>query len=444
MNPQTIYLRLPAAIQNIVITCYSFLTFRRKYRKADSSLDILDSATSSAQEKTTESFNELISFAISFVPFYSAVAKKHNITAADVTLSNYKNYFPIISKEDIRQNPSQFYANGRGEKQYSLFTSGTSGSPLEVKYYSADRQRNYDFFRAILNKYEVDIFSESATFAGRILFAKAKNNIYWRRDSFLKTTYFSTYNMSDKNLPYYIQELELRKPKFIDSYPSALLVLARFIQRSNINLAFIPELIVTSSETLTDSMRDEISKAFNHAPILDHYGCTEMSVMAYSVGGDKYEFPTQYSLVEFISIDGDISKVIATSLINRAMPLIRYDIGDVCLNAKVNRGGEQICEKIVGRTDDLILTPEGNRVGRLDPIFKGILGVEKAQIIQEKINLIVIKVVLQREGAQLFDERILVDNLKARVGNSFTISVLVVKEIPLNKAGKFKSVISNL
>ena len=442
MSSHRIYFRLPPYLQNLSITLYSYWIYSKKYPQLPEP-SLIEDLGLPGREYLDKKFQKFIRNAISNVPFYRDVIRNQNIRAEEITLYNYKKFFPIVTKEDVRCNPELFYSEDSSEKITWLFTSGTSGSPLRIKSSLTARKTNYAFYQEILRRYGVELFSESATFAGRVLFSKVVNNCYWRRDSYLKTTYFSTYHMSNSSLRFYIEELEKRKPVLIDSYPSSLSILANYIIDNQIDLSFTPRLLLTSSESLTDAAREAISRAFHGAPLIDHYGCTEMAVMAYS-DGNCYRFPPQYSLVEFIPLEDGLSKIICTGLVNDAMPLIRYDIGDVCYHGVSDKDFNQVCEKIVGREDDVIVTPAGKKIGRMDPVFKGISGIDKAQIVQEAINKLRINIVLQSNLKHLFNEEQLKKNIIERVGDEMLVEVDVVNNIPLTKSGKFRAVVSNI
>ena len=76
-------------------------------------------------------------------------------------------------------------------------------------------------------------------------------------------------------------------------------------------------------------------------------------------------------------------EAVTTGYGNRAMPLIRYRVGDtVTLTETPCACGspQPVLHEVVGRTDDLLILPDGRVVGRLDPVFKGLAGLEEVQI----------------------------------------------------------------
>lgn len=100
-------------------------------------------------------------------------------------------------------------------------------------------------------------------------------------------------------------------------------------------------------------------------------------------------------------------------------------------------------ENILGRTDDMVVTRDGRRVGRLDPVFKGLQSIKEAQIIQEDYDEIVVKIVPGKDYKEK-DGDVVVNELKKRLGSQANVSIHIVDEIPRSSAGKFRAVISKV
>ena len=127
------------------------------------------------------------------------------------------------------------------------------------------------------------------------------------------------------------------------------------------------------------------------------------------------------------------------------MPLIRYEIGDIgsLTDDKCQCGCRYtILKSVEGRIDDVIITEDGKKIGRLDHIFKGIKGIREGQIIQLSVNKFKLKLV-KDSGSLNLDEKLLVANLKNRVGEHVDVSVEYVSKIQRTSRGKFKGVISH-
>ncbi|ALC16853.1 phenylacetate-coenzyme A ligase PaaK, adenylate-forming domain family [Desulfuromonas soudanensis] len=439
-----IYLKSPLLIQNMAITIYGakmyYERFRGKIPEIYDNIDIINNELTSEQiNKQEKRFKMLIAHCIKYVPYYKKYLNESDLN--NITTSNVKNYLPKLTKLDIIGNYNDLLSMDPKYKKNTLKlnTSGSTGTPLNIISSYEARRLNYYFYERILNKHKVSYRHKSTTFAGRVLCGKNEKDIA-RYDKFNNTQYLSAYHISYENIFKYITALNKWKPEFIDSYPSALVEIQQLAIQKDLKLEFSPKFILTSAETLNWKAREQIESFFG-CNVVDHYGCTEMAVSAFSFGGKYYVNPL-CSVLELEHLYDDSYSLIATGLLNYAMPLIRYEIGDC-----VTTGQPQvpyIFDKVEGRVDDVIITPEGRRVGRIDPAFKGVDGIELAQVVQEKINRINVKIVTNDKYFKINNERLLIENIKNRTSHKMEVNITYHKKIEKEINGKFKSVLSNI
>ena len=144
-----------------------------------------------------------------------------------------------------------------------------------------------------------------------------------------------------------------------------------------------------------------------------------------------------------MKIYGKSGDILCTTLSNYAMPLIRYRVGDIGVLSKepCDCGSNlQTLTRIEGRTDDVILTPDGRKIGRIDHIFKGVKGIKECQVIQNDFSYFTLNIVPGNDFTK--DDIILVqENLKERVGIDIVININYLSKIPRTARGKFKGVI---
>jgi len=130
-----------------------------------------------------------------------------------------------------------------------------------------------------------------------------------------------------------------------------------------------------------------------------------------------------------------------------ARPLLRYRIGDTVSDPQIGRVHpfiDQSFERVIGRQDDMIVTPDGRRIGRLDPVFKGLTGIKQAQIIQTDTATLEVLLVSMEAVDKDAVVSLLTENLLSRTNRDMKIAIKFVDSIALTKSGKFKSVISRL
>lgn len=446
---QRIYLRAPRILQNLAISYMGYRQYKERYdarlpepyRTLFSSRDLSASDIEAFRESR---FAVVIQHAATYVPHYRDLMNRFGVNPDDVRISNFSEIFPVLEKKDVVENPSSFHSSANGS-YIKLFTSGTSGSPLPIQCTRSARAINYAFFRKLIRENGSDVTARSATFAGRILFSAKESRRFWRKDYLNRTLLLSSYHVSQSSIPLYIAALEQWRPEYIDSYPSAIGEIARYICDRDVNHTIRPRFILTSSETLSDSQKENIRAAFR-CPIVDHYGCTEMAINAHSVAGGPYTLEPMYSVVEVEEAkDAGGYSLICTGLLNTGMPLIRYRIGDVAGGVSLEEGRRNLVKSfqvLIGREDDLVITPEGRRVGRLDPAFKGLSGIRQSQIIQVKTNELVVKVVPQDDCDYVAATETLTKNLQSRTSSQMNINVQFVDALELTRAGKLKSVVS--
>ncbi len=455
---QTLYNLSPVFIQNILISIYGLKLKRLRYSGVytDTLQNLLVSQTM-GKEKIRELQNKkltaLIHYACDNVPYYQQILKQRNILPAEITIDNFAEHFPVLQKDTLRNNPEKFVSqdNSLG-KTLTINTSGTSGSPLNVATYSAAIQQNYAFFSRYLLNCGVKIGQPSITFAGRIIIPNTQKDApFWRKNYSMNNTLFSSYNISEETLPLYIKEIDKIQPVFIDSYPSALFEVAHFIYKNKIKHNIQPKAIITSSETLLDNQRLIIEKVFN-TKIYDHYGTAEMAAFITQCSEGSYHVNSDFGIVEILDHNGlpaskgEIGNIVCTGFINKRMPLIRYSIGDSAkFSTDTCRCGCHfpVIDSIEGRTDDLITLKNGRKIGRLDPVFKGLSSIKETQIIQESLASIRVKMVVENDYHHSQTE-ILVNELKKRLGEDIAIEVDFVNEIKRTTSGKFKSVVSQV
>lgn len=118
------------------------------------------------------------------------------------------------------------------------------------------------------------------------------------------------------------------KPTGIYGTPSWLNELALAAEQAGAPLP--PARVVwTSSEVLTLAVREAIERSFG-CSVRDVYGSTELKDIAAECEHGRKHINFETSFVEVLSNeDGDAGPLVVTNLVNRAMPLIRFRVGDV-------------------------------------------------------------------------------------------------------------------
>lgn len=399
-------------------------------------------------EYQRQKFIEVAREAIRNVPFYENWAHKNSFSEDDIRDLSDINRFPIIEKRDIRDNPENFISR-KVKKKYliELSTSGSTGSPIKIFCDRSARTRHYAFFSRLRSWYGVGKRGRRVTFFGRIVASeKQKKPPFWRYDFAQNNLLMSSHHMSDSTLPFYYKKLKKFKPKEIFGYPSSIYRLARYIVESDQD-RYIPNVVITTAETLLPYQRKMIEDAFM-CSVVDQYGCTEMAFFASQCRNGVMHFHPEHSIVEIIGAgnnhleNGEPGEVVATSLINKVMPLIRYRVGDSLALAECDlecHPSFPVIDYLEGRTDDLIFTKDGKAIGRLSPIFRSDKNIKLSQVIQRENGDIDIFVVPNSSYSNK-NRNMIYEEAKERIGSTIVINIIEVKNIDKEPNGKFRPV----
>jgi len=149
---------------------------------------------------------------------------------------------------------------------------------------------------------------------------------------------------------------------------------------------------------------------------------------------------------------GKMGEVVVTTLVNYTMPLIRFKIGDMAVlsNRQCSCGrGLPMIEKIVGRNVDVFKNIKGDLID--GEYFTHLIYfkdyIKKFQVIQEKEDYIIVKLVLDNEESFIknkkdFDD--IKDKIKLVMGNSIEIKYILVNDILPTTSGKYRYTISKV
>ena len=142
-------------------------------------------------------------------------------------------------------------------------------------------------------------------------------------------------------------------------------------------------------------------------------------------------------------------KLIFTSFTTYGTPLIRYDIGDsLALSSDVCHCGNNnpLIKEILGRTNEYIYSEENGKInlGNISNTVKGVDGIIKFQVVQNQLESIVLRIVVDDTYYSEKSEIQFLKNWRERVGMKIIIKLEKVKYIQSEQSGKFRMVINNI
>lgn len=387
------------------------------------------------------------------IPYYRQQweARRRNGDQASVeTLSNW----PVLSKDVLRDHPKAFVADGvKLRSQIVEHTSGTTGKPLTL-WMSKDSVRQwYALFEARWrNWYGLSRHDRWGILGGQMVTPFAQSTPpFWVWNAGMNQLYLSSYHLAPQNIAAYMDAIQSHKLIYLLGYASSLYSLAQLALERNLHVPAL-KAVISNAEPLYAHQREVTSRAFQ-CPVYDTYGLSENVCAASECLRGKTHLWTEVGVTEILDDlsdtplpAGEAGRLVCTGLLNLTMPLIRYDVGDrgflsvesacACGRSLPILGG------IEGRKDDVLLTKDGRRIGRLDPVFKADLPIREAQIIQESRMRVVVRYVPAPDCSSA-DLNMLVERLHERLGE-MEIVLETVGRIPRSSNGKFRAVVSNI
>jgi phenylacetate-CoA ligase len=248
-----------------------------------------------------------------------------------------------------------------------------------------------------------------------------------------------------------LRRLRALRPTILWAYPSSLRSLRReagYRLREHVQ----PRLIITASEVLDEVLRTQILEDLGLVPY-NFYGSLEAGRIAAEcpargglhVNADHVILETRCG--ERAAREGEPGTVLITTLNARAMPFIRYELGDrvVRLAGSCSCGSPfPLIAAPLGRDEDVIMLPSGRIVPAVwcTHFLRPYGDVLQFRIVQERVDHLTIHLVTRRQwgdAASAGLRREMVEQLAEPV----TVDVRVVDTIPEEK-DKFRSFISHL
>jgi phenylacetate-CoA ligase len=386
----------------------------------------------------------VVAGATSDVPFY------RQRSAKCVQLDSFEmlRELPLLTKSEVQRAGHEMISDRyRKRRLAEVHTGGTTGKPLAIFCDRATLQRNYAFFARFKEQAGIGYDARTATFAGRTLIPVGASGPYWRHNRAANTLLFSSYHIGRATIPSYVRALADFAPVLIDSYPSSIEPIARYMVEQNIT-SVRPTAVITSSETLLPGVRAVLERAFSCA-VFDHYGSAEMVALITQCEVGTYHVVPEFGFIEVLEagrqvLPGETGEIVATGFINPVMPLVRYATGDHavvgCGTCSCGRAGQTI-HRIEGRIDDVIVTPEGNLVGRLDPIFKAVSSLHETRIVQDAVDHVRVEIVASSEFTTRM-EGALEAELRSRLGAGMRIDIARVPSIERTGSGKLRTTVN--
>ena len=204
--------------------------------------------------------------------------------------------------------------------------------------------------------------------------------------------------------------------------------------------------IIPISESMPSVVRERLHEQFS-CPVQAWYSNEENGIMGIqSANGTSYYIDSENFHIEILKMDsdepcedGELGRIVITDLRNRAMPIIRYDTGDLAKAKHEIRGDRYrlFLTEIYGRRSDTIYDTKGNA---LTPFIItnnlwDVPGLLQYRFIQETET----EYTLELNGdPEKMDVEDILGRIRPYFGENAVITTVFVDEIPVLASGKRK------
>lgn len=392
----------------------------------------------------------MISYSVKHVPYYRIIFAEYGIVPSQIQTQEDLKKLPKLSKEIIRKESYNLISEEFDIARLRMeSTAGTTGTPLTI--WTDDK--TYLYARAILKlqhmwaDYKVDDWV--GVLSGyKVIPIDREKPPFWVKNYIGKQIHFSSYHLNIKNINSYFKALKKSKIKFMLGYPSTIGLFAKLIN-TYIQEPIMLKGVFISSEPIYDWQRAEIKKAFQ-CKIYDYYSQAERIAFAINCRKtNNLHTIMEGSIIELDKVTDNQFRILSTTLVNYAMPLIRYEMNDITggfVKEECSCGRKHyLIKPIETKIEDFVVTAEGNIISAsiLHVPIHILTGVIESQIIQKELDVLLIKLVTDSKYDEKQDKELLNDISKC-VGKKMKIFIEKVNKIPRTKNGKFRFVISEV
>lgn len=269
-----------------------------------------------------------------------------------------------------------------------------------------------------------------------------------------RATYLDTLKMDGTSMRRFVETLRRRPPSLLFGHAHSLYLLAKFCQAEG-GAAFRPKGILSTAMVLHDFERRLIEEVFE-VPVTNRYGCEEVSLIACECEQHNgLHVNADGIYLEILNAEGtpcqpgEAGRVVVTDLVNRAMPLLRYEVGDMAVASSREcpcGRGLPLIERVEGRVADYVVTSNGEMISGIsltENFAMLIPGLAQLQIVQEAVDQFLFRIVPDNTWSN--SSEVTLSRLAyTRFGPGVNHRCEFVERIPQEPSGKYRFCISKV
>lgn len=448
---QRFYDRAPAPARHILTSARGWLLTRIRYSPETFALlrqlRRNESWTlSQIRNYQLSAIHQTLDYAFRCVPFYAGYPRVEIRTLDDIRR------LPILTRELALANQQNLLSRDiPAHQRIRVGTTGTTGASLKVAYTERLASENWAFLLRQWMWAGVNARSPRITFQGaRVVPADRREPPFWTHNLTERQTLASIFHLSESTSGAYLEFLLRNRGKVLEGFPSVLGILADFGLARGLQIPM--RAVFTSGEPLYPAVRAKIENVFGPR-VFDSYGMTEYCGLIQECEAGRMHLAPEYGYLEILDnsgnpvAPGEEGHFVWTGFLNRAMPLIRYRIGD---RGRWGDSTECICGRAfpnvvptITRESDLLHCPDGRIFSprALNQLLKQATILSFCQFIHNRPDRVVVRAAV---GAHLGDASMQafatqeLMHIRARVQRLLGESMRVTAElaaVPISRPG---------
>lgn len=347
--------------------------------------------------------------------------------------------FPVLQKRQISENRNAFESTAYVSQRLPVMsTSGSTGMPMQFRLSPLKRCRQ---------RAEIIYFSELAGFKlgmrhANVRIIRNKNPVrYWMENQVL----FDPSVIDEAWLEGARKELKHLAMVYLTGYARPISILADYCLKNGDDPdMFSLKAVVPTAEALTAQERHAIESVFA-CPLINRYASQEFGVLAQECPSGRLHLNTASYVFELLSLENDmpaapgqVGRVVVTDLFSHAIPLIRYDLGDLAIadpDPCPCGNPTPVLGELRGRLVEMILDTRGQLVSPFVLVnsLREVSGITQFRFCQSHADRYELTLVATLH----FEEEKRVEHLlRQYLGETASISINRVNHIPALRSGK--------
>ena len=405
---------------------------------------------------------EIVKHAYTTTVVYEDIAKDRGIQLDDI-LEGCITRLPVVDKARfvIKENgtlSSEYVIKAYREELINGRTSGSNGKYLNIYWDKNESIRSLLSLWLYRRKYYgIDSRDKMCFFYTSRNLGNTEQRIWTHRNQ----RGFSKNDLNMQELVRIYEDMKIFKPIWLNVQPSMAALLCKCIRKYNLTGLDSIRYVEFTGEMLSDSIRKEVESIFK-CKTANQYGANEVNSIAYECPYGNMHIMNSNVYVEIVNENDELvddqteGYICVTSLTNKAMPFIRYKIGDRGYIRNITDCPCGNCNKILdvtaGRENDYAIDNKGEMVNsyvfvraidNMNIIFDG--AIKQFQVEQKEIGIFVVRLVLDEDiSIEMIEEKFLENLVQSSLADAYFQFEVYEELLPDDNTGKLRYFISNL